>query len=221
MHADNAAEDRNSHSSYGVGILVGVLFWLTGCSLLPKPTAGESAPIDPFLQSGPVGTAAAPASKPAKGDAVAQAAVPAPKPAGTVTSAAVPAPRPGPTMTPGGAAAKLMPPDTLSPGTATLVSGTAGANDGKPSAVLQPPLQQAEWQGGNQALTLEEAIRQVQLRNVSAQRLDQRGDKWHFSCEIPKPNDPGVSKLYEAEAEKAVDAVQAVLAQIDQDQPRK
>jgi hypothetical protein len=219
-------DDRPMRTSYAVGILVAVLFWLTGCQGLQKQQAAEPA-VDPFHQSGPVGTAPDQvASKPAKKEknAVANAAVPAPKTTGTVTSAAVPVPK-GPSMvTPGGSAAKLLPPDTLSPGTATLVSGgsSSATMDDKASATLQP-LQQAEFQGGGQTMTIGEALRQVQLRNVTAQKLEQRGGKWCFSCEVPAPtaDDPKASKLYEAEADKDVDAVQAVLARIDQDQPRK
>jgi hypothetical protein len=221
MHTNSVAEDRTVQRCYAVGILVGVLFWLTGCSMLPKPTGGEAAAVDPFHQSGPVGTAQAPPGKTGKEDAVASAAVPAPKPGSTVTSAAVPSPKPGPTMTSGAAAAKLLPPDTLTPGTATLVSGSGGAaiNEGRPTAALQPP-SQGEAQSSSPTLTLHEAIRQVQMRGVTSQELRMRDGKWRFTCEIPKPGDPTVSKFYEAEADRDVDAVQAVLARIEQDQTR-
>src|SRR5262249_52283575 len=133
MGTDSLPEDRPARSPLTVGILVAVLFWLTGCHMLQKQPAGEP-PVDPFHQSGPVGTAPAQAaSKPVKKEdkepAVADAAVPAPK--AKVTSATVSGPK-GPSMVaPGGSAARLLPPDTLSPGTASLVSGGSAATDDK------------------------------------------------------------------------------------------
>lgn len=224
MHVEQLSEERGS--PYAIGILVGLLFWLTGCASLkgPQVEKGAAPPVDPFLQSGPSGTAqndAQPPPSAAKGEAVAKSAVPAPRSPSTVTSAAIPNPKPGPTMTSGAAAARLLPPDTLSPGTATLMSGPRGqsVNEDKPAATLQP-LQQAEWQSSSPGLTLEEANRKVQLLNPSAQKLERRNGKWHFSCELPKPGDPGVLKLYEADADKELDAVLAVLTQIERETPK-
>jgi hypothetical protein len=68
--------------------------------------------------------------------------------------------------------------------------------------------------------SLDQALDELRSRGVSWQTLEgplDRGE-WKFRCSVPNPNKPSVSRTYEATASASVDAVRAVLDQINRDQ---
>jgi hypothetical protein len=67
--------------------------------------------------------------------------------------------------------------------------------------------------------TLEQARAQLQTRGVAWMRSDylRDQDQWQFSCSIPNPHNPNVSRTYQATAHAELDAIRAVMGQIDKE----
>jgi hypothetical protein len=59
----------------------------------------------------------------------------------------------------------------------------------------------------------------LQARGVKWRRLETVGERneSQFSCSIPNPQNPYISRTYEARAATDIAAIQAVLDQIDRD----
>ncbi|GIW79850.1 MAG: hypothetical protein KatS3mg105_1657 [Gemmatales bacterium] len=133
-----------------------------------------------------------------------------------------PARQPGPPATtnwssPGATGNNFVPASTAS---ATLSQpvpiSTASRNSGLagPAPPYVPPVSDGS------RLTYEQA--QVILRSygVTWQRLETWGDdgQWKFSCSVPNPNNAYISRNYEARGATYLDAIQAVLEQLRNEQ---
>ncbi|MCS6853102.1 MAG: hypothetical protein NZ700_18255 [Gemmataceae bacterium] len=71
----------------------------------------------------------------------------------------------------------------------------------------------------SQVTTYEQAQALLLARGVKWQRLETWGDRgeWKFSCSIPNPKNPFISRTYEGRASDYLAAVRAVLNQIEND----
>jgi hypothetical protein len=87
-----------------------------------------------------------------------------------------------------------------------------------PPAPSSPPVNTISSTLGP-VMTFEQARAQLEARNVAWMRLDFARDQgdWHFSCAVPNAHNPTVSRTYEAHARDELDAIRAVLAQIDKE----
>lgn len=85
------------------------------------------------------------------------------------------------------------PPATAAPGTAALVSGP-------------------------KVTSYEQAQAQLKARGVLWQRLEAAANQqWKFTCSVPNPHNAQISRVYEAQAASGLEAIQAILEQIDRD----
>ncbi len=85
------------------------------------------------------------------------------------------------------------PPATAAPGNAALVSGP-------------------------KVTSYEQAQAQLKARGVLWQRLEAvANQQWKFTCSVPNPHNPQISRVYEAQAASGLEAIQAILEQIDRD----
>jgi hypothetical protein len=75
------------------------------------------------------------------------------------------------------------------------------------------PVQQTGWTGS--ALSRDQAWEQLQARGIAWQQLERKGDQWRLRCTVPNPNNPEVSRFYEATAADEVSAIWAVIEKID------
>ncbi len=118
--------------------------------------------------------------------------------------------------------------------TARPVAGNPGWTNPAAGAVLQRPVpvpgQSAPPTGaapapGNVALvsgpkvtTYEQAQAQLRARGVLWQRLETPSNQpAKFTCAVPNPQNKQISRVYEAQAASGLEAIQAILEQIDKD----
>lgn len=115
--------------------------------------------------------------------------------------------------------AKLLAPDTLSPGAANLASKQPAANAGDGAATGMPgwsggdSVQQAQWNPKTLQPTIDELLERLRQRGAQSARLEWRDDlhAWVFSCELPSATNPQAVRLYEARDPVAVNAVRGVV----------
>jgi hypothetical protein len=197
--------------------------FLAGCSLGNKRNKAE----DPLLGNpkGPPGPGA-----------------PAAPPPGTRSQAEVP-PIPTASSSPSNAALAANPlpgsrplsigsVDAAATPAGTLTSGPSnGAKLSRPEPIVQPIPRDAgstapgtsavvpvgTWGAAGQQPTTTDPIQQkLKDRGVTFQRQEVVSGGIHFSCTVPNPQNPAVTRFFEATAPDYPSAVQAVLQQMDQ-----
>lgn len=93
----------------------------------------------------------------------------------------------------------------------------AGQLTSAPIAAAPPP--SAPSPSAPAAPSFEQTVAALNAHHVSWQRLETLDSGgWKFSCSLPNPQNPGVSRTYTATAAEPVAAVRAVLEQIDRGQ---
>lgn len=71
---------------------------------------------------------------------------------------------------------------------------------------------------GPKVTSYEQAQAQLAARGVLWQRLEAvANQQWKFSCSVPNPQNKQISRVYEAQAASGLEAIQAILEQIDKD----
>jgi len=113
-------------------------------------------------------------------------------------------------------------------GTDLRIGNTSPGNwPGQPGATLQQPALAAQPVSsvrgvsptGARALTYEQAIALLAAKGVKWRKLEMivERNESKFSCSIPNPQNPNISRYYEASAATDLAAIQAVLDQMDKD----
>jgi hypothetical protein len=71
---------------------------------------------------------------------------------------------------------------------------------------------------GPKVTSYEQAQAQLTARGVLWQRLEAvANQQWKFTCAVPNPQNKQISRVYEAQAASGLEAIQAILEQIDKD----
>ncbi|MGE3806883.1 MAG: hypothetical protein AB7K24_19625 [Gemmataceae bacterium] len=96
---------------------------------------------------------------------------------------------------------------------------TATPTSNRPPNPTPPAPPPPASNGSGQAFSYEEAQRLLKARGVNWQRLETWGDKgeWKFSCSVPNPQNAFISRNYDAKAMNYLDAMRAVLEQMDRE----
>jgi hypothetical protein len=103
-------------------------------------------------------------------------------------------------------------------------AGNTSLSRPEPVTGLVPPPDRSaaralESTTGSRLRSFEDAQALLRDRGITWQRLESAADQggWKFSCSIPNRQNPKVSRTYEAQARTELDAIQAVLDQIDKE----
>jgi hypothetical protein len=184
---------------------------LTGC---PQD---NRRPADPM--TGPVGGGGTSIGSPgAPAVPVAPAVPPLPVAGGGTQSNAALASGAGARPLPGGTDLRIGSPNT--PGTWQGQSGGSGAALQPPQPAAQPVSSvRGVSPAGPRVTSYEQAMALLAAKGVQWRRLETIGDQnqSQFSCSIPNPQNPYISRTYEARAATDLDAIQAVIDQISKD----
>lgn len=138
---------------------------------------------------------------PLRGDAVPGATAPAPPVSGRIP----------PTSSPARTSTAAL---TASPRPSLSQEHYLGM-DRSPVAI-QPiqPISPTRGSGGN-SLTWEQAQEMLRARGVNWQQSEYRDGQWYFRCSIPNPQNPGLTRYFEANAPDEISAVRAALERMD------
>lgn len=124
----------------------------------------------------------------------------------------------GPKPLPGGTDLRIG--NASTPGTWQGQPGGTGATLQPPQPPVQPVSSvRGVSPGGPRITSYEQAIALLSAKGVKWRRLETIGEQnqSQFSCSIPNPQNPFISRTYEARAATDLDAIQAVIDQIGKD----
>lgn len=96
-----------------------------------------------------------------------------------------------------------------------IPAANARSSNSPASDMPAPPAQMLPRQG----LTLDQAVAELEARGATFLRLDYSRDQqeWQINCSVPNPQNPSVSRTYTYKARTSLEAVRAVLTQLDKD----
>jgi len=189
---------------------------LTGCS------QDNRRPADPLTGgSGPVSSGASIGSPAAPPVPTASAVPPVPVTGGGTASNAALASGASPKPLPGGTDLRIAGPNT--PGTWQGQAGATGATlqSPQPAQASAQPVSSVRGvaPAGPRVTSYEQAMALLTAKGVKWRRLETIGEQnqSQFSCSIPNPRNPYISRTYEARAATDLEAIQAVIDQISKD----